>query len=202
MNKHRAHHYYRYTKHFRWQYLLAAAGIAAIVSLMGLRYNSQHMSDLRDQVFTADKQNGDVKAALQELQYFVVRHMNTDLTTGDTTVYPPIQLQYTYERLLRAQQSQTGSGDDLYTQAQAYCQAQNSTDYSGRNRVPCIEQYVQSRGSTVVLSQPIDDSLYKFDFASPSWSPDTAGWGIVAGVALTIAAAVKLATDTWFKRHA
>jgi hypothetical protein len=179
--------------HIRWQYFLLAAGITGIVCVLALRSNSEQMSVRRDAVYAADRDNKDVQAALKELQLYVTSHMNTSLTTGNTAVYPPIQLKYTYERLLeqKAATLQTNNGD-LYTRAQAYCQEQNSTDFSGRNRVPCIQKYVQDNGNgaTIAAANDVPPSLYQFNFVSPRWSPDLAGWSLLATIILTLTAGV------------
>lgn len=201
MNKHHAHHYWRYTRHFRWQYLLAAAGIAGIVCLLALRNNSQQMAIRRDAVYAADKDGGDVQTALTELQRYVTAHMNTNLTTGNANVYPPIQLQYTYERLAKQGAAQQTSNDQLYTDAQAYCQRLNPNDFSGRNRVPCIEKYVQERGAAIKMAQTVSPSLYQFNFISPRWSPDLAGWSLLATIGLAVLAITKFAGDFIFRRH-
>lgn len=166
-------------------YLLAAAGVSCLVCIGALRDNNLKMVELRNAVYAADKEGGDVSKALTELKYFVVSHMNTDLTPGRNHVYPPIQLKYTYERLVAAQ-SGNANNAQVYTEAQAYCEGQNNRDFSGRNRVPCIQEYVKTHGGTV--PQAIPDSLYKFDFVSPKWSPDLAGWTAVSTVALVLAA--------------
>lgn len=173
----------------RPRYLLILTLVCALVCLFSLRANNEHMLSLRDAVYAADKNDGNVTGALQHLQDYVTRHMNTSLDTG-SSVYPPIQLKYTYDRLLQAQgaalQQQNGQ---LYTEAQAYCEKQDPTDFSGRNRVPCIEQYVQQHGLNV---SSIPDSLYKFDFVSPRWSPDLAGWSLVATLLALVATIVSL----------
>ena len=156
------------------------------------------MNQLREQVYSADKNNGDVKGSLQELQSFVTTHMNTNLSTG-TSVYPPIQLKYTYERLQQAQNAQLGAGTDIYTQAQKYCEAQNSVDFSGRNRVPCIEQYVSAhKGGNV---QKIPEDLYKFSFATPVWSPDFAGFSLLATILFGILFVFSLVVRWFNKRY-
>lgn len=188
------------TRSWRWQYLLAAAGIAGIICLIALRGNSEHMSSLRTAVYSADKSNGDVQGALQDLQKYVTAHMNTDLTAG-SNVYPPIQLQYTYQRLIEQQSGIKAQNSDLYTQAQAYCQSINSTDYSGRNRVPCISQYVQDHGSATTFGKPVSPSLYQFNFASPKWSPDIAGWSLALSIVLAGLASIKLTASIIFKKH-
>lgn len=165
-------------------YLLAAL-LSGVVCLGALRSNNLHMVKLREQVYQADKNNGDVRAALTDLQHYVTSHMNTDLTPGRSSVYPPIQLKYTYERLLAAQAA-ASSNQQVYSEAQKYCEQQNSSDFSGRNRVPCIADYVSTHGSS--LQKPIPDSLYKFDFVSPVWSPDLAGWSLLATISLFLTA--------------
>lgn len=181
------------------RYFLLAAGICSLLAVTGLRANNQHMAVLRDAVYTADKQGGDVQTALNNLQAYVTAHMNTSLTSGNTSVYPPIQLQYTYERLVQAQAGkQGGVNNELYTQAQAYCQSLNSKDFSGRNRVPCIEKYVLDHGSKVALAATIPPSLYQFDFVDPTWSPDLAGWSLLLTVVFLLLAVVKYLLD----RHA
>ncbi len=148
-----------------------------MVSVFALRANNQHMIKLRDVVYQADKNNTDVVGPLKNLQAYVTTHMNTNLSAGPTPVYPPVQLKYTYERLVRAQGDAVGKANaTLYTAAQAYCEQQNSTDVSGRNRVPCIEQYVQQHNPAKLPQIP--DALYKFAFVTPKWSPDLAGWSI------------------------
>lgn len=156
---------------------LAVAIVSGVICIFALRANNEHMAKLRNEVYSADQANGDVQGALNKLQAYVTAHMNTSLDTGNTAVYPPIQLKYTYDRLVQTQSdrlSQTNA--QLYTEAQHYCEQQNSVDFSGHNRVPCIEQYVQSHGVSIA---PIPDALYKFDFISPTWSPDLAGWSLL-----------------------
>ena len=49
--------------------------------------------------------------------------MNTNLSSGGNAIKPPIQLKYTYERLLATEQAKTAaSNSKIYTEAQAYCQ--------------------------------------------------------------------------------
>lgn len=158
-------------------YLLAFGILSGVVCLFALRANNEHMLHLRTQLYQADQSNGDVQAALRNLQLYVVGHMNTNLSTGNSGVYPPIQLQGTYDRLVQARGAALQQqNSQIYTDAQHYCEQQNSVDFSGHNRVPCIEQYVQSHG---VKLPTIQDSLYKFNFISPRWSPDPAGWSMV-----------------------
>ncbi len=162
-----------------WHFLVLAI-ISGVVCIFALRANNQHMAVLRSEVYAADKKGAGVQQSLQALQAYVTSHMNTDLSSGSTSVYPPIQLKYTYARLVAAQNKKLEqSNAGLYSQAQAYCEAQNHVDFSGHNRVPCIEQYVQQHGNDGKPAPAIPEDLYKFSFASPMWSPDLAGWSMM-----------------------
>ena len=168
------------------QYFFVLAVVLAATSVVSLRANNEHMIKLRDAVYSADKQNDHVEDSLKTLQAYVVTHMNTDLSGGSSTVYPPIQLKYTYDRLVQAESdalAQTNS--QFYTAAQAYCEAQKPTGYV-INRIGCITDYLQSHDTKHEIV-PVPDALYKFAFASPSWSPDLAGWSLVGTILSAIA---------------
>jgi len=199
MDKRRLHHLYTRLRAVKPWYLLALAAIAGLVCLGGLRANNEHMLRLRNQVFAADKSGVGVEGALINLRDFVSAHMNTNLSAGSGSVYPPIQLKYTYQRLLDQQYlSYAQSNGGLYTAAQAYCQKLDPTDFSGHNRLPCIEQYVLGHSSVSIGQVPA--SLYEFDFISPSWSPDLAGWSLVVTILLLIASAVLFGLRLGLKR--
>jgi hypothetical protein len=183
MNKRRLHHLWTKVRWIKPWHFAALALLSAVVCVAALRANNQHMADLRNNVYSADKAGKDVQAPLKELQAYVTSHMNTSLSSG-TSVYPPIQLKYTYERLTKTQQATPGSA--LYNEAQKHCEALNPVDFSGRNRVPCITAYVKSHTPAKAAAAP--DALYKFDFVSPRWSPDLAGWSLLATVLFALLA--------------
>lgn len=192
--KKRLHHIWTKIRRIRLEYLMVAFVAILFVTVFALRHNNQQMLSLRQAVFTADEKNGDVEGALRELRTYIYAHMNTDLNTGKNAVYPPIQLEHTYARLLAAQQeSVKQANQQIYTEAQSYCEKLHPESFSGGSRVPCIRDYVASRGIHIT---PIPDSLYKFDFVSPKWSPDLAGWSllatIVVGVLLIVRAVIPL----------
>lgn len=198
VNKRQLHHMWTKFRTVKPWYFLAATIIFGTVAIASLRSNNQHMVNLRSAVYAADKSGGDIKAALNSLRSYVNGHMNTSLATPDG-VYPPIQLKYTYDRLVTAESSRVNAiNTQVYTQAQHYCEQQDSVDFSGHNRVPCITQYVSSHGAK---STPIPDSLYKFSFASPQWSPDLAGWTLVFAVLSLVLFVISWLTDRWFQRH-
>jgi len=178
MNKRHLHHVRTKLRLIKPWYFLGLAIISATICVFALRANNQHMVELRDAVYAADKEGSGVQTSLENLQAYVTRHMNTDLSTG-TSVYPPIQLKYTYDRLVRERANRlANSNDQLYTKAQRYCEQQNPTGFSGRGRVACIERYVETHATAAQLP-PIPDALYKFSFSSPTWSSDLAGWSLL-----------------------
>jgi hypothetical protein len=180
LNKRKTHHLWTKLRVIKPWYLLIVSAVFALVFVFALRANYTHMTKLRDSVYQADQHNGDIATSLQNLRSYVYAHMNTNLSSGNTSIYPPIQLKYTYERLTQAaMQAATANNQQLYTDAQTYCQQQDSTDFSGRNRVPCITQYVSTHGVKIT---PVPDGIYKFDFISPRWSPDLAGWSLVLAI--------------------
>jgi len=172
-----------------WIFLILFA-ISAAISVAALRQNNLTMIQLRNVVYEADENNGNVNQALNELRTYVYGHMNTDLSSGGNAIKPPIQLKYTYERVQAAEQQKVNSvNSQIYTDAQNYCESQNQTGFSGRTRVPCIEDYVTRRGVTL---KAVPSSLYQFDFASPAWSPDLAGWSLGISALLFLAFLISL----------
>ena len=168
--------------------LLILTIISATICIFALRSNNEHMNQLRNQVYQADKNGGNVDAALQTLAKYVTTHMNTNLSSGPNAVYPPIQLTYSYNRITTNQaQTLEQQNSALYTKAEDYCQAVVPNGFSGRYRIPCIEQYISSHGLQGVN---IPSALYEFDFISPAWSPDLAGWSLILTVTLGIATIV------------
>lgn len=170
--------------HTPYSIFLVLLIISALVSLSALRHNNQTMIDLRADVFAADQAGGDVNGTLNKLREYVYGHMNTDLSSGGNAIKPPIQLKYTYERLLEAQQQSAGNSQ-VYTDAQSYCQAliPASVSISGRGRISCVQDYVVNHG---VHPTSIPTGLYEFDFVSPTWSPDFAGWSLVVTILLLL----------------
>lgn len=195
-NKNLYHHQSRFPKIRPWYFFVASA-ISLFIAVPALQANNLRMGELRAAVFEADEKNGDVSKALTELRDYVTTHMNTNLSAGSNAVYPPIQLKYTYERLREANIKQTN--ERLYTDAQIFCEQQKPNDFSGRSRVPCIEQYVENGGAA---QRAVPENLYKFDFVSPLWSPDLAGFSVLTTVLFLLLGILTWAFQFWLKRRA
>lgn len=193
MHKRYLHHLLKQLKLVRGWYFVAAIILVAAVAVFSLRQNNLHAIELRDHVLQVDKDNGDVETALRELREYVYGHMNTKLSSPNGA-YPPIQLKYRYDRLVAAQKQPTNA--NLATEAQSYCESQIPTGRS-LTRIECIQNYMTTHGAQA--NKPIPDSLYKFDFASPVWSPDLAGWSLVLLALLVILFIARTASVLWLK---
>jgi hypothetical protein len=190
MNKKRLRYIYKQLRRIGYVPLITAILISALITVLSLRSNNQRMITLRTAVFVADEKNGDIEKALRELREYVYAHMNTDLSSGNNAVKPPIQLKFTYDRLVAAEKQRVSEQtSQIYVDAQVDCERRFPSGLSGSNRLPCIQEYVDSHG---VTAKPIPDDLYKFDFASPSWSPDLAGWSLIATILLLVVFAIRL----------
>jgi hypothetical protein len=164
--------------------LLTALIITSLVSVLALRHNNQHMIKLRSTVYEADRTNGDVEKALDNLRSYVYGN----------PIKPPIQLKYTYERLQSAAE-QGANTTGLYTEAENYCEQviPGSVSFYGAGRIGCVQQYILSHGGKSAPKTPA--ALYEFDFVSPAWSPDLAGWTLVLNVLILLLLVTKFTAD-------
>lgn len=182
MHKRKLHHYLVKLRAVpRYGFLLIAA-VFFIIGIFAYRQNNVRMLELREAVFVADEQGGDVEGALRELRQHVYAHMNTNLMAGENAIRPPIQLKYTYERLVAAEQAGKAGNADLYTQAQDHCEQLYPGAFYGRDKLPCVREYLEQHGVVTDEEVHIPSELYKFDFVSPTWSFDLAGWSFIIAV--------------------
>lgn len=173
--------------------------ISGLVCLFALRHDNQQMVKLRAAVYAADKNGGNVNGALNNLRNYVYTHMNTNLSTGNSGINPPIQLQYTYQRLLQGQEAKLQKANQaVYSAAQAYCRSIGQTSW-GLNTISCIQNYVVNHG-VKNANINIPAGLYEFNFVSPAWSPDLAGWSLLASIVLFLAMITKLSLSRLRKR--
>ncbi|MES2970975.1 MAG: hypothetical protein V4702_01485 [Patescibacteria group bacterium] len=202
MDKRKLHHYWKTIKKVKYWYFLIAAVIFGVLAVSALRQNNLRALELRDEVLKTDQQNGDTEAALRKLREHVYAHMNTNLATS-TSVYPPIQLKYRYERLVAAEKARVGelSKNNIYNDAQKYCEQNFPQSFFGAGRLPCIQGYIDSHPAPVIQEQAIPDSLYKFNFESPRWSFDLAGWSIILGIIFVLLFVARFVLELWFRQQ-
>lgn len=185
MNKRKLHHYYVKLKLVSPLMLLALFLVSLAVSVLALRNNNLQMIRLREAVFVADEKGEGVEGALNDLRSYVYGHMNTDLSSGPTSIKPPIQLKYTYERLTEAEDEKVAQkNQEVTAQATTVCEARHPAGQI-QQRARCVQAYITN--NTVQRSaEKVPKELYQFDFVSPRWSPDFAGFSVVITVLLFI----------------
>lgn len=196
MSKRKLHHLWVKLKPVHYWYFLAGFIIFGLIFMFSYRQNNVTALKLRDNVLEVDKQNGDIETALKELRAYTYSHMNASLKGGADAIYPPIQLKYRYERLVQAEKDKVVSTNKkVNADAESYCLQQVPTDVYG-TRAACVRQYLDSHGAK---EQSIPDALYKFDFASPIWSSDLAGWSLIAALIFLFLFILRFALERWLK---
>lgn len=199
MHKRKSHQIWAKIKPISYWYFLIAFIIFGVIAVVALRDNNLNAIKLRNTLYSVDKQDGNVSLALNNLRSYVYSHMNTNLASGPDSIYPPIQLKYTYQRLLASENSSSNeTNTQIYTDAENYCQATVPNGFSGRYRVPCIESYVSSHS---IKAQTIPAALYEFDFISPFWSPDLAGWSLVLSFIFFVLFIIRFTLEKWLKHN-
>ena len=199
MNIRKLHHYYRSLRHFPAWYFLALAAVFAALSVYGLRSNYSTMVELRESVYKADRENGDIEGALIKLREHVHGHMNTNLASGSSSIRPPIQLKARYERLIAAEKENLKTRNQQITaQGEQICAQRHPAAGFNAPRVACVQEYVAANSSG---DAAVPDSLYKFDFISPRWSPDLAGFSIVLTVIFFILFIARWLLERYLKKR-
>lgn len=184
---------------FRPVYFLIVSVLFLSLAIYGLRQNNFNMIKLRQAVVQADQQNGDVEGALRKLREHVHGHMNTDLASGEFAIRPPIQLKARYDRLATAEQKRVDAKNAEITRAgEAACAARYPAGGYNAPRVACIQDYV---AQNAIKGSGVPDGLYKFDFISPRWSPDLAGWSLLASGFFLLLFISRLVVEKWMKRR-
>jgi hypothetical protein len=196
MDKRYLHHVWRKLRPISYWYFLLLFVVFGVIGAFALRQNNLTAIRLRDQVAKVDKENGDVEMALRELRAHVYGHMNANLSSG-TGIQHPVQLKYRYERLVAAEKARVDNANkNIYTKAQRYCERKYPASTSGGPRVPCIAEYVTKNGEK---QKSIPDDLYKFDFVSPIWSPDLAGFSILLSGIFLLLFLIPFGMERWLK---
>lgn len=199
MNKRKLHHQFKFIKKIRPLYLLVIAVFFLALGIIGMRENNLRMIELREQVYLADENGGNIEEPLRELREFVYSHMNTDLSSGNVSISPPIQLTHRYERLLQSEQKRV---DKINKRVKAEAERQCAREFpaAGLNssRVNCVAEYTSDNA---VKPKEIPSELYKFDFISPVWSPDFAGLSLLASLFFFTILAIRLVAGVWYKHE-
>lgn len=183
MNKRTLHRLLSWLRHVKTWQLVIMLMIGVVLSASFLRLNNLEMMTLRDAVVEADKQ-GDtalIQKRLTELQHFVSGHMNTSLGNG-------LYLEHKYNRdreaALAAAADSTNPNAAVYQQASVECRArfQGGVASFRNDYVTCVAERVRALGvgddPTAGMNLPKPEWYY-YNFVSPLWSPDLAGFAVL-----------------------
>ncbi|HMR72693.1 MAG TPA: hypothetical protein PKD68_01660 [Candidatus Saccharibacteria bacterium] len=175
-----------------WQ-LIVVLLLTSIVAAIFLRLNNLGMMERRDAVIAADEK-GDVaqlEAAVNELQRYVTRHMNTNLDGG-------FYLTKSYERAREVAMSQAGDSSNpnsaIYNQASIDCQSGSERARYG-GYVPCVLAKVgtvEGQGDLVSNLKLPPSELYKINFVSPLVSLDFAGLSVLFAIFIVVVIVARL----------
>lgn len=203
MNKRKIHHYLTVLRRLRTWQLIVIALLLTAVSVALLRQNSIQAVRLFEQVKQADREGRDTTEALTNLQRYVSNHMNTHLER--------VTLEETYQRDYQAaleKLANSGSTNDVnYESAQTACQAELSRTGSFPAYAQCVSNKVgqAAPGENPQLRAALPNpERYEYSFVSPTWSPDLAGFSLLATGAVWLGIALKVGTQllfTWLVRR-
>ena len=166
-----------------WQ-LLVIFILMAFVTATFLRLNNTGMVTRRNAVYAADKagKQDDITYRIYELQRYASAHMN-----ADTGVF---YLQETYNRdvrqLVEASSAASADNQSVNDAAEAVCHPQFSS-WSPAYVQCFVNELNKHQGATSLPSVQLPaPALYRYSFASPLWSPDFAGWSLLATLMLLL----------------
>jgi hypothetical protein len=188
MNKRRLHHYWAKIGEVKTWQLLVLAVLFAALTVFALRQNSLNLEPKINAVLLADETGEGIEQSINELGDYVTHHMNADLPR-------PIQLQYSYERAVeQAYQIELDNlrSGSLLEEAKAVCAQLGVVVSAGPQ---CIQDYLDENWTPDkgALSPELPDpALFTYNFASPSWSPDLAGFSMAITILLLVAAVSRL----------
>jgi hypothetical protein len=180
INKRKIHHALAGLRHIKTWHLLVALVLLGGLSVFLLRQNNLGMVELRNLVKQADEQNGNIEQALTDLQSYVSSHMNTDLGQG---LFLEHAYQRAYDAEIQTAASVVNPNSQAYQQVETKCRQQYVANGSFSGYIACVENGLKglSPGSDPLASVKVPpQDLFRYNFASPSFSFDWAGLAVLA----------------------
>lgn len=151
------------------------------------------MIELRNLVIQADEQNKDIPQALSNLQTYVASHMNTSM--GERGIYLEHSYQRAYDAAVQRAASSGSTSAATYQQADKDCQSLFSKTASFPAYIQCVTDKVAASGAAadpVAAIQAPSADLYRFNYEPPFWSPDVAGFMLMAAVLVAVVLLLRL----------
>lgn len=173
-----------------WQLLILLI-LAGFIAATFLRLDNIGMTQRRDAVLTADKAGDEnvIRSRLYDLQRYSSSHMNSD--TG--VFYLEQQYKRDAQKAVDAASNDDNPNGNINVKAESVCKPQY-TVWSPAY-VQCfvdeLAKYPPSPNPAENVVLP-SSSLYRYDFLSPLWSPDFAGFSVVVCIAIILIIVTRL----------
>lgn len=201
-------------KSFRTWQLIVILIPAVFVAATLLRFDHLKMVDLRDAVLEADAAEDDALVAtnLETLRQFTLSHIIVNITeeNGQQKIFfgtGPFYLEHQYLRAanaaIEAAESQvaddTNPHGNIYAEVSAICRPlaiANGWAWNSPGYLNCwtdeLAKYPEGDDLGVNLAADVPSTeLYRYDFASPVWTPSLAGFALLACVILLLVILVR-----------
>lgn len=172
-----------------WQLVILLI-LMMFVAATFLRLNNVGMIQRRDAIHAADEAGDQdaIQARIFDLQRFSAAHMNAD----SGAVYLQGQYDRDAEKAIQNSSQQSGANATLNAQAEAVCRPRFS-GYSQAYLICFVEELSKHPGSDKLPEvKPPNPALYRYSFVSPIWSPDFAGWSVLACIVLVVIIVARL----------
>lgn len=180
-----------------WQLVLILT-LLLFVAATFLRLNNIGMVQRRDAVMSADKEGDDgvLQNRLYDLQRHAAAHMNAD--TG------VMYMQESYNRAAESAkaeaESEVQSGSNVYKEIEdKVCGPQaraNGWRWPDARYIACqraeLAKYPEADQGSGEVTLP-NAELFRHNFISPTWSPDFAGFSVIACLLVTLVIFARLA---------
>lgn len=169
---------YRLKQVKTWQ-LVAVFILMVILSATFLRLNNIGMIERRDAVIAADKA-GD-SFIIQNRVYDLQEYSSSRMNAASGPVYLTEQYKRDTEALVEERQRQSAGQETVFSQADQICK-QRFVGYS-QAYVQCVANEIAAMPSSVDATEDLalpNPALYRYNFASPAWSPDFAGFSVLS----------------------
>ena len=172
-----------------WQLMILLI-LAAFLAATFLRLNNTGMVQRRNAVSAADKA-GDAQQLterLAELQRYSSTHMNASSGV--------IYLQHQYDRDAQTAIEEASNSSSESASANSHAEEVCHPQYSGWSTayMQCFLEELAKYPTSETLAEPQlpNTELYRYEYASPLWTPDFAGWSSLVVVLIFLVIIIRL----------
>lgn len=173
-----------------WQ-LVIVLMLMLLVSATFLRLNNIGMVERRDAVIAADK-SGD-SYAIQNRVFDLQNYSSSRMNASSGPVYLTEQYNRDAQATIQQAQNNGSGGETIYAKADRICKQRlsgNSPAY-----VQCVASEIAAMPDATKANDTIkmpNPALYRYNFASPGWTPDFAGFSVLVTAIIALIIIIRL----------